>query len=107
MRINIGKDFSDTPAGRFRSDGKHSGEAFRDDLLEKRLSEVAEDEKLYIKIDDVEGYGSSFLEEAFGGLVRKGKYSSIDLLNKLVFEFEDVDFEFYKKKIIEYIKDAK
>ncbi len=29
-------------------------------------------EQLVIELDGVRGYGSSFLEEAFGGLVRKG-----------------------------------
>lgn len=68
MRIlNIAKEFSKFPAGRFRSDGPNSAERFRDDLLIPVI-----DGELCIQLDGVLGYGSSFLEEAFGGLARKG-----------------------------------
>jgi hypothetical protein len=33
QRINVGKDFSGHPIGRYREDGPESGEVFREDLL--------------------------------------------------------------------------
>lgn len=69
--INISKDFSRYPAGRNRSDGRFSGEAMREDLLMPALKAG----KVAVELDGVAGYGSSFLEEAFGGLVRKRGYT--------------------------------
>lgn len=60
-RINIGKDFSDTPWGRYHDDGPVSGERFREEFLKPALKEG---EKVCVSIDDAEGYGSSFLDEA-------------------------------------------
>jgi hypothetical protein len=51
------------PAGRNRSDGPYSGEFLRD---EKLLPVLAQD-KVIVDLDGTLGYGSSFLEEAFGG----------------------------------------
>ena len=76
MVLNVAKDFSPYPSGRYKRDGPHSGEVFRDDWLVPALQESQE---LVVELDDVEGYGSSFLEEAFGGLVRKG-FSTADVL---------------------------
>lgn len=67
--IRIATDFSRYPAGRFISDGPFSGEKFRETLLRPVLEAGA---KATIDLDGVRGYGSSFLEEAFGGLVRAG-----------------------------------
>lgn len=67
-RINIGKDFSRYPVGRYLRDGDSNGEKFREDLLRPAL--VRGD--VEVLLDDAFGYGSSFLEEAFGGLVRSG-----------------------------------
>lgn len=67
--IKIGRDFSRYPAGRFRSDGKWSGERFREEHL---LPALASDKTVDVVIDDVAGLPASFLEEAFGGLIRSG-----------------------------------
>lgn len=66
--INIGVDYSRYPAGRFPKDGKYNGETFRKKFLLSLLNR--NDEKISIFFDDAVDYGSSFLEEAFGGLVR-------------------------------------
>lgn len=111
-KFNIGKDFSTDPIGRFRSDSPNSpertGEAFREDYLKPMLKSLSQDEKLEIIIDDgVESYGSSFLSEGFAGIVKYGYMTSDELLNKIEIICSDEDFEFYKKKIIEYIKKSK
>lgn len=67
--VSIARDFTKYPAGRYVEDGPFSGAAFRERFLVPALQAG---EFLVIELDGVRGYGSSFLEEAFGGLVRKG-----------------------------------
>lgn len=83
--INIAKEFSRYPAGRYLADGPANGEKFREEFLVPILREK---NKAIIFMDGTRGYGSSFLEEAFGGLRRAGY--SIDLL-KQSFQFEASD----------------
>jgi hypothetical protein len=66
MKISIAQDFSVYPAGRFRTDGDFSAQAFREDWLVPHFGE----EPLEVDLDGTRGFDSSFLEEAFGGLVR-------------------------------------
>lgn len=68
--ISVAKQFSPTPAGRYRSDGPFPGEKFREDLLLPALR--ADEGPVTVDLDGTAGFGSSFLEEAFGGLVRVG-----------------------------------
>lgn len=106
--INIGKDFSPDPAGRFRGDGNSSGEAFREDYLKDAILKLTPGEKLQIIIDDnVEGYGSSFLSEGFAGMVKYGYTTAEELLSKLDIVYNNADFEFYRDKIFQYIREAK
>lgn len=67
--IDIGKDFTRYPAGRRSEDGPFSGERFRE---EKLLPQFQEGVSVEVLLDGTAGYGSSFLEEAFGGLIRRG-----------------------------------
>ena len=87
--ISIATDFSRSPAGRFISDGPNSGERFRRDFLVPGLQRH---ERLLIDLDGTRGIGSSFLEEAFGGLVRLG-FSASDLMRKLAFKSRDPSLE--------------
>jgi hypothetical protein len=106
--LNIGKDFSPDPIGRFRSDGNRSGETFREDYFKKALEGLDPGEKLEIILDDgVESYGSSFLSEGFAGMVKYGFITSEELLAKIEINYTNEDFEFFKKKILEYIAKAK
>ena len=66
-RINVAEDYSRYPAGRFRTDGPFSGQKFREDLLVPALNDT---EIVEVQLDGTAGFGSSFLEEAFGGLIR-------------------------------------
>lgn len=77
--IVVATDFSRYPGGRYSADGPNSGERFRAEFLGPAL---AGSEKVVVVLDDVRGYGSSFLEEAFGGLVRHG-VNAEELLGKL------------------------
>ena len=68
---SIAQDFTRTPGPRFRSEGKFSGEEFRQEFLEKWFAEARQQgAKLFIDLDGGYGYAPSFIEEAFGGLAR-------------------------------------
>jgi len=67
ITISIARNFSKYPAGRYRTDGEVSGEAFRDDHLVPALQRGI---VVFVTFDGIAGCGSSFLDEAFGGLVR-------------------------------------
>lgn len=62
------KDFTKYPGPRYEDLGDFSGEEFRN----KKLIPALEAGNIEVNFDGVYGYGSSFLEEAFGGLVRRG-----------------------------------
>jgi len=101
-------DFSETPYGRYKDDGDYCGEIFRDEYLKGALEVANEDDSpLEIDIDDVEGYGSSFLEEVFGGMVRVGAFpKDLEKIRKQIkIVFREQYFEFYKDLIWEYIND--
>lgn len=86
QEISVARQFSEVPAGRYHSDGPFSGEDFRRNLLEPALKAGA---TIIVYLDDVEGYGSSFLEEAFGGLVRLRIATADQLRRKLLLRSED------------------
>lgn len=74
MIIEIAKDFTDTPGARYRTQGSYSGQEFRDDFLYPEfIKSLKENKTLTVNLDGGYGYGSSFLEETFGGLVRRLK----------------------------------
>lgn len=78
MTIVIATEYSSTPGGRHETEGPYSGEIFRDTLLEtKYLEAKTNGEKLIVDLDGCYGFATSFLEEAFGGLVRKLKGENI------------------------------
>jgi len=97
--INVSKDFSKFPAGRYKTDGEFSGELFRDSLL---LPAFRNSQKITVFLDGVIGYSSSFLMEAFGGLVKCG-ISKEEIRKKLnlVSEYSLTIFE-----INQYINEA-
>lgn len=101
--ITIADDFSKFPAGRFREDGEASGAAFRDDLLVTALQDA---EKVEVVFDGVAGFGSSFLEEAFGGLVRERHLRKAFLDEHLHLRADDPDLTDFVQLARRYITDA-
>jgi hypothetical protein len=97
--INVGRDFSRYPAGRFEKDGPHSGEAFRERFLRPAL---AQGQDVEVELDDALGYGSSFLEEAFGGLVRGAQKISRDVVLRAL-RLVTTD-RALKEEVLSYIK---
>jgi hypothetical protein len=101
--VNIAKDFSEVPAGRFTTDGDFSGQRFREEIL---LPSLGTGDQVEIDIDGTAGYGSSFLEEAFGGLVRRGSCSRDELHRRLIIRTQDPSFSMYRAAIWRYIDHA-
>lgn len=103
MRIDIAKDFSDTPGGRTIDEGEYSGELFRRDYLIPKYTEaVNAGEKLEIVFDGAYGYPPSFLDEAFGGLVRELKKKGC-LNNIVIIANDNLSLE---RRIKQYVSDA-
>lgn len=97
--INIGKDFSRYPVGRYLIHGDSNGEKFREEFLRPALARGGQ---LSIKFDDALGYGSSFLEEAFGGLIRHG-FMKAELISRLELVTSD---ESLRTEVLGYINEA-
>jgi hypothetical protein len=67
--INIEKDFSSTLGARYRVDGDWSGQQFLEEILKPKFAKVLKDNKrLFIDLDGVYGYPSSFVSGSFGKL---------------------------------------
>jgi len=102
MNIDIAKDFSIKPFGRDENDGKFSGQRFREQKLIPAFKNT--NEKVHVFLDNVKrGYGSSFLEESFAGLLRS------DIPYETLKERLDIvtDNKGYKEEIWEYIEEQK
>ena len=104
FQISVLADFSDDPFGRFPSDsnpefGDSSGESFRNRHMKPALEKYS---RVHV---DLNGniYGSSWLEEAFGGLVRKGYFRANELKQKLTVSH---DLESYVVAVWHYIDRA-
>ncbi|MGF1698211.1 STAS-like domain-containing protein [Vibrio lamellibrachiae] len=60
-------DFTKYPGPRYIALGSNSGEEFREEHL---IGALKSNSEVSVNLDGVLGYGSSFLEEIFGGIVR-------------------------------------
>ena len=90
LTINIARDFSPIPGARYPIEGDFSGQEFRQSLLAPKLKEAIQSNTvLNIDLDGTLGYGTSFLEEAFGGLIRTDKFSYDDILSHIQFTCND------------------
>ncbi|MBX8825274.1 STAS-like domain-containing protein [Ochrobactrum sp. SFR4] len=102
MMIDLANEFGKYPAGRFPTDGSYNGELFREKFLKpylKTITEQSSSEKLIIDIDGVRAFGSSFIEEAFGGLIRAGLYTSLELNRLIEVKCTKPNLLFYKEMI--------
>ena len=101
--IKVSRDFSETPGGRYAKEGKYSAEEFRDTILIARYREaLRENATLLIDFDGCYGFSRSFLEEAFGGFVRK--YHVRDSLQRI--KFVATEDERIPGIVKEFISDA-
>lgn len=81
IKYDIAKEYTVTPIGRYKKDSRFSGEGFKEILADF----IAKEQPVCLVMDNTGGYNPSFLEEAFGGLIRSGiskssinKYISYD-----------------------------
>lgn len=103
IEFNIAKEYSDIPGPRYINEGEFSGEHFRKTILFP-LVQKAQKEKSKIKIilDGGYGYPTSFLEEAFGGIIRQTQDKSLCE----IFEFKSDEEPALLPEIIQYMKEA-
>lgn len=86
--LKVSEDFTKTPGGRYKKEGKFSGEEFRTvHLLPKYKLAQECGEKLQVDLDGCYGFAISFIEETFGGLARELK--SRDILKNIIIISKD------------------
>jgi hypothetical protein len=101
-------DYAPSPGGRYASDGDFSGEWFRDDILVPALTAAIDrSEVLIVELAGTSGYGSSFLEEAFGGLIRHRLFSPSVVKNSLKVVAGSPLYAPYKALADKYVASAK
>lgn len=98
--VNVARDFSRFPSGRFTKHGSTSGEGFRSKFL---VGLIKAGKQVTVQMDGAIGYSSSFLEEAFGGTVRELHISAAQLKALLHIESSD---QALIDEIYGYIDDA-
>ena len=86
--VKVAEQFSIYPGGRIPSDGPNSGEELRERLLVPALQTG---KKVIVDLDGTLGYAHSFLEEAFGGLVRHQHFTYDYLSHRLSIKSEHND----------------
>ncbi|MDA8002327.1 MAG: STAS-like domain-containing protein [Alphaproteobacteria bacterium] len=77
--LNVVEKFSPRPFGRYRSDGDRSAQEFREEFLIPAMRQHA---RVTVDLSGTNYYGSSFLEETFGGLVRAIRAEKVLSLTK-------------------------
>lgn len=81
--LRVVERFTRSPGGRYRTGGPHSGEAFREAFLLPALDRARDtDDVVVVNFDGVVGTPTSFLEEAFGGILRARRGWSLDLIRR-------------------------
>lgn len=83
----IAKEYTKNPGARYKMQGEFSGEDFREKVLEPFFKSRGHNDVLEIDLDGLNGYPSSFFEEAFGGIARK--YKPNEVLKSLKFICND------------------
>lgn len=80
MILHVARQFSEYPFGRYPAHGPNNGQRFRDDFLAPALNS---NEQVTVDLTGARGLAPSFLEEAFGGLIRIG-FDIEDLRERLI-----------------------
>ena len=105
-KIIIKSDFTSTPGPRYTKEGKWAGEKLRTEIVYPILKNAIKDKrKVFIDLDGTSGYGTSFLEEVFGGLIRINKLKYQDIIDLL--ELKSDEEPYLIEDIYEYLQDAK
>jgi hypothetical protein len=109
--INIAKEFTESPGGRYKKDGLHSGEEFLETILIPKVKQAIKDnQNITINLDGGYGYPTSFLEEVFTNLVKDFKTQKILKMINIISEDEPslvLDIERYMKNALRTIEKEK
>ena len=96
-KIDIAKEFSPVLGGRYKRLGPYSGEEFYEKYLKPMYSEAKDNnETLYIYLDGVKSFPSSFLDQSFGELWRDNQKSN-DIKARIEFKHTT------KQRTVDYI----
>lgn len=101
--IDIAKDFSRFPSGRYPEHGEGNATAFREKFLVPILEN---DDSAIVILDGVVGYPASFLDEAFAGLIKKEGYPAKKVLDSFEFRATEPGFILFEHAINEYLDSA-
>jgi hypothetical protein len=105
LSLNIAREYSRCPGARYETEGDYSGERFREELLLPRLKNaIAEGVRLEVVLDGSAGYSTSFIEEAFGGLIRKDGLTLSEIQDSLLIVSDEDPT--YKEDIKMYLQNA-
>ena len=110
MAINIAEEFSRHPSGRVPSDGPDNGERFRQEHLIPALKAALatkDSGRVVVDIDGCRSFGSSFLEEAFGGLSRVPSFPFHDAVKLLKIRCTKPHLKIYHDAILHYLNEAR
>ena len=104
MKYIIATQFSRTPSARIESEGKYPGVKLREIIAPMIRECIGKCEDFIVDLDGTAGYGTSFLEEVFGGLIRVEHidYSSL----KRYLKFKSDEEEELVDECWSYIEDA-
>jgi hypothetical protein len=105
--VNV-KDYSEFPGPRKSTVGPNSGEVFRETKL---LPEILANPSsiICVNLDGTAGYGSSFLEEAFGGLIRRGVSleKTLEICDNLISNEDDSLVDEIREYVLEAYEESK
>jgi len=85
--INIPKDFNPRPYGRDEKDGEFNGQNFCHNFLAPALKSNG---IVHVELTGYNRYGRSFLDEAFGGLIREEGFTPEQIKSKLTYSHDKV-----------------
>ncbi|ODA95004.1 hypothetical protein BFX40_20465 [Mesorhizobium sp. SEMIA 3007] len=104
--ISIAEEYTRYPGPRYAADGPFSGEVFRNETLAVALRDAIDTGgTVTVVLDGVAGYGSSFLEETFGGLLRIG-FTHQEVRKHLRVMARTARFQHHAKTVERYISEA-
>ena len=84
MTYVIATEYSKHPSARYEDEGTFGGEQLRIIIAPLLRAAIQNKEKFQLVLDGTSGYGTSFLEEVFGGLIRGEHIAYDDIKSYLV-----------------------
>ena len=105
VTFKIATDFSPTPGPRYKHEGANSGELLRTTKFFQFFDDAIKGKKqIIVDLDGTAGYGTSFLEEIFGGLIREHHLDYNEIIKRLTIKTDEEPY--LKDDIFQYLKDA-